>query len=317
MSATVLPAATDMTGVSVTEGQFKTAITAQHDFISELQTKASDVTAASTTAIGAAQGNYVKIVGSTTIAAFDNPVQAPNVTRICLFAAALTLTHNGTSLILPRAANITTAANDIAVFVHEGSGNWRCVSYQPAAGYSPIAGPGSSVPFATGELDPSGQIKFTAVTGMTTPSYGNVGIHSTYGLSVAGIGSANDFTIFNKSLSVAAYVATGSTTLSTSSDENMKENLTPITDAAAKVASMRHVMGNLKAEFDPEKRTQPFLIAQDVYAVLPEAVDSTNEGHWGVSYQSVMPLHGAAIAELLAQNTALEARLAALEAKLI
>jgi len=56
--------------------------------------------------------------------------------RICTFTGALTLTHNATSLILPGAASITTAAGDVAVFVSEGSGNWRCVSYTKANGLS-------------------------------------------------------------------------------------------------------------------------------------------------------------------------------------
>jgi hypothetical protein len=45
----------------------------------------------------------------------------------------LTLTHNATSLILPGATNITTAANDTALLISEGSGNWRCWSYTRAA----------------------------------------------------------------------------------------------------------------------------------------------------------------------------------------
>jgi hypothetical protein len=132
--STALPAATDFNGASVTEGQFKTAQGAFRDFVAELQTKASDVVSAATTAIGAAAGNYVKITGSNTITAFDNPTAAPNVTRTCLFAAALTLTHNATSLILPGSVNITTAAGDVGIFVHEGGGNWRCVSYQRQSG---------------------------------------------------------------------------------------------------------------------------------------------------------------------------------------
>jgi hypothetical protein len=58
------------------------------------------------------------------------------------FAASLTLTHNGTSLILPGGANIQTAAGDVADFVNDaaadGTGsNWRCVNYHRASG-SPL-----------------------------------------------------------------------------------------------------------------------------------------------------------------------------------
>jgi hypothetical protein len=54
---------------------------------------------------------------------------------ILVFAGALTFTHNATSLILPGAANITTAAGDVAWMESLGSGNWRCLVYMPAAGY--------------------------------------------------------------------------------------------------------------------------------------------------------------------------------------
>jgi hypothetical protein len=95
-----------------------------HDAFS---TKGSDIASAATTNIASATGAYVHITGATTITAFNTA--AAGVVRILEFDAALTLTHNATSLILPFARNITTAAGDVAVMVSEGSGNWRCVSY--------------------------------------------------------------------------------------------------------------------------------------------------------------------------------------------
>jgi hypothetical protein len=49
------------------------------------------------------------------------------------FEGATTLTHNGTSFILPGAANITTAAGDVATFIQEAANNWRCVDYMNAS----------------------------------------------------------------------------------------------------------------------------------------------------------------------------------------
>jgi hypothetical protein len=86
---------------------------------------------ASTTDIGTSASNVVQITGTTTITALGNA--AAGAERTVIFAGALTLTHNATSLILPSAANITTAAGDAAKFVSLGSGNWDCVSYQTAA----------------------------------------------------------------------------------------------------------------------------------------------------------------------------------------
>lgn len=93
---------------------------------------AAEITVASagTTAIGAAASNNIQITGTTTITAFDTV--SAGITRSVRFAAALTLTHNGTSLILPGGQNIVTVANDVAQFLSLGSGNWSCLSYHYA-----------------------------------------------------------------------------------------------------------------------------------------------------------------------------------------
>jgi hypothetical protein len=94
--------------------------------------KGTDIASAGTTDIAAATGNYVVVTGTTTITALGT-AQA-GAERIVRFSGALILTHNATSLILPTGANITTAAGDVAVFVSEGSGNWRCTGYLRANG---------------------------------------------------------------------------------------------------------------------------------------------------------------------------------------
>lgn len=92
---------------------------------------------ASTVNIGAASSNTITITGTTSITAFDS-IAAGAVRRL-IFSAALTLTHNATSLILPSAANITTAAGDSAEFVSLGSGNWKCFTYTKANGQAVVA----------------------------------------------------------------------------------------------------------------------------------------------------------------------------------
>jgi len=91
------------------------------------EAKGSDIASATTTDIGAATGNYIDVTGTTTITGLGT-IQA-GTRRIVRFTGALTLTHNGTSLILPNATNITTVASDVACFISLGSGNWRCVWY--------------------------------------------------------------------------------------------------------------------------------------------------------------------------------------------
>lgn len=89
------------------------------------------VSSASTADIGAAASPKVQISGTTTITSFGS---STNCLRWVRFSGTLTLTHNGTSLILPGAANITTAAGDTAEFASDTSGNWRCRQYQRASG---------------------------------------------------------------------------------------------------------------------------------------------------------------------------------------
>ncbi|NGZ07760.1 MAG: hypothetical protein G8237_15580, partial [Magnetococcales bacterium] len=105
------------------------------------ETKAVDIAAATTLNLGTLAGNYVHVTGTTAISALGT-AQA-GIQRTLTFDAATTLTHNATSLILPTAANITTSAGDAAVFVAEGSGNWRCTSFQKASG-APLSGGGAS-----------------------------------------------------------------------------------------------------------------------------------------------------------------------------
>lgn len=122
---------------------------------------------AATVNIGAAATYRVNITGTTTITAFDTVTAG--IAREVRFDGVLTLTHNATSLILPGGANITTAAGDIAKFVSEGSGNWRCTKYQKADGtaiaVSLAAGSVSSTELASSAVT---QAKLSTATGDLT-----------------------------------------------------------------------------------------------------------------------------------------------------
>ena len=103
------------------------------------EAQGANIASATTTNIGAATGNSLTVTGTTTITGFGT-IQA-GTRRIVTFSGILILTHNGTSLILPTSANITTAVGDTATFVSLGSGNWKCVNYMRADG-SPLVGGG-------------------------------------------------------------------------------------------------------------------------------------------------------------------------------
>lgn len=100
-------------------------------FSDMVQHQPVSVASAATCDIGAAISDVITVTGTTTITSFGTKT---NKLRYVKFAAALTLTHNATSLILPTAANITTAAGDTAIFASDGSGNWTCLSYMRANG---------------------------------------------------------------------------------------------------------------------------------------------------------------------------------------
>jgi hypothetical protein len=105
--------------------------------------KGSDIASASSINLGAATGDYVDVTGTTTITALGTV--AAGIERTVRFTGVLTLTHNATSLILPGGANITTAAGDVATFRSLGSGNWRCVGYQPASAAAIPAGSAAAI----------------------------------------------------------------------------------------------------------------------------------------------------------------------------
>ena len=109
------------------------------------------------------------------------------------------------------------------------------------------------------------------------------------------------------------YVATGTTGVfltstgtswSAISDERKKDIIEPIVDATQKVLQLRAVIGKYKTDKAETRRS--FLIAQDVRAVLPEAVSEDENGTLAIAYTETIPLLVAAIKELKAEVDALK-----------
>jgi hypothetical protein len=125
--------------------------------------------------------------------------------------------------------------------------------------------------------------------------------------------SGNALIVYNQS-GTGVYIADGGTGWTSSSDERLKTAVAPFEGAVQKVCSLRAGTGRYLT--DEEDVSRSFLIAQDVQAVLPEAVDvqSDEQGTLGLRYTDVVPLLVAAIQEQQALITALTARVAALEA---
>lgn len=97
-----------------------------------------DVAAAATVDLGAQTSALVRITGTGGPITSFGTADAGRVVKV-RHSAAATLTHNGTSLILPGAANITTAADHTYEAVSLGSGNWSVRAYQKADGTAVVA----------------------------------------------------------------------------------------------------------------------------------------------------------------------------------
>lgn len=97
--------------------------------LAKLGVHGADIASASTTNLETATGELVDVTGTTTITAIT---LSDGHRRVVRFTGILTLTH-GASLVLPGAANIITAAGDVAVFEGYASSVVRCVGYMRAA----------------------------------------------------------------------------------------------------------------------------------------------------------------------------------------
>ena len=89
----------------------------------------TDIASSATVDIGGQLTNFLRVTGTTGITSFGTNYNGP---RFLIFAGAVLLTHSAT-LVLPSAANITTAANDALIAVPI-SGGWQVVAYQKADG---------------------------------------------------------------------------------------------------------------------------------------------------------------------------------------
>jgi hypothetical protein len=152
----------------------------------------------------------------------------------------------------------------------------------------------------------SSAVGVLALNGTTASGYGPIviGFKNGAGVWQAGTyGYINNTTDSSYGIKVGTsggvYVSVGGTSWTAVSDERMKDIIEPITNAINKVTQLRAVIGKYKTDEEGTRRS--FLIAQDVKAVLPEAVNSSNLDELGVQYTDVIPLLVAAIKELKAE----------------
>ena len=172
-----------------------------------------------------------------------------------------------------------------------------------------ISGYPSAVTFSSGatdvermRIDSSGRFGFGTSSIVTGSTQGMFTSFKTTGSGTFNFGpnSTGSYVVFSGTTGV--YLDAGNTSWSSTSDERVKENLIPIENGLTKVASLRAVTGNFID--DEAKKSRAFLIAQDVQAVLPEAISIQKDEQQtlGVQYTDVIPLLVASIKELKAIN---------------
>lgn len=160
-----------------------------------LMQSSSTIASATTTDLSTVSSYILAVSGTTTITGLGT--MPAGIVKTLIFAGALTFTHNATTLILPTGANITTAADDVAIMLSLGSGNWRCISYMRKSG-APLT---SVATFGDGTVG-APSIAFTSDTdsGMYRIGANNIGVAvggakvvdvATTGASVTGTLSAS------------------------------------------------------------------------------------------------------------------------------
>jgi len=162
-------------------------------------------------------------------------------------------------------------------------------------------------------IDSSGNLQIgTTSNPQSTRLTLKYGTSANWGIGPTSNGSV--FFVFNDS-ATGVQLTSGNQAWAAQSDERVKTDLVSIENGLTKVATLRAVVGKLKN--DTSGRRLPFLIAQDVQAVLPEAVDTGEDEDATLSlrYSDVIPLLVASIKELKTLNDALTARIVALESK--
>ncbi|ANS04745.1 hypothetical protein [uncultured Mediterranean phage] len=161
-------------------------------------TKGADIASATALTLGK-DGSAFDVTGTTAISSIGTQGIGSHVTLH--FDGALTFTHHATDLILPGAANITTAAGDIAVMYEYASGDWRCVSYTKADGKPVVAAGGGLTFISSTNISDDATVAFESLSAT----------YESFFFVYDGLVPATDNTL------LIAEVGTGSTTYQTSS----------------------------------------------------------------------------------------------------
>ncbi len=147
--------------------------------------------------------------------------------------------------------------------------------------------------------------------GITIRASGNVGI------GTINPGSYKLYVNGNFYVNGSAYCTNG---VWSGSDRRWKRNIAPLEGSLSKVLQLRGVTFDWRrdefTDMDFDEGTQVGFIAQEVEAVIPELVNTGEDGYKAVAYDKLTAVLIEAVKELKAEKDALERRVAALETAL-
>lgn len=112
-------------------------------------------------------------------------------------------------------------------------------------------------------------------------------------------------------------ISSTSTTITSISDQRMKENIRPLSDGLAAINTLQPRMFDWKEGKGRNVKNDRGFIAQEFETVFPDMIEEWKDGDetYKALRADLIPVLVKAVQELSAQNAALESRLAALEAK--
>jgi hypothetical protein len=132
--------------------------------------------ASATVNLASATGNFLHITGSATINSFG--ICPAGARFVLVFDGACTLTYNAVSLIIPGSTDLTTVANDTAMIISEGGGNWRIVNYYNASGIGlgTVTQVDTGTGLTGGPITTTGTISIASISPDPSGSYTNANI---------------------------------------------------------------------------------------------------------------------------------------------
>jgi len=277
----------------------------------------SNTTASNNTAVGY-QALYTNATGTT-------------LTALGYQAGKLTTVNDGTFIGALSGQAVTTGAGNTFLgygsgyYITTGSKNTIIGGYTGNQGGIDSRTASNAIILSDGDGNPKGYFGGSAYGEFTLNSSASQAYNGILNFAEAGTNkvqqyyqkNVTSFYVVNSSAGV--YLGAGSTSWASASDERLKDIIEPITNGLTKVASLRAVIGKYKTDTEGTRRS--FLIAQDVQAVLPEAISTTmvkddDTEYLGVAYTDVIPLLVASVKDLKAIVDAQAAEIAELKARL-